>query len=247
MARLVGLLLLLRAGLGAAQTAAPAEAKELFRQARERYEAADFVQAAALFKRSYELSKAPALLFNLGQAQRRLGECGPALESYRGYLAGLPGAANAPEVKEYIAAMERCLSERGPTRVEPPTVSVPTSTAEPTALDGLARASDPPALAPPSAGLLVTSGALVVLGLGAAIAGGLLYSEATIKAADLTSVLERSTPQQPGNWSLLRQAQDEAWRREAAVAGGLFVGAATALVVAGVLTVIAFLTREPQP
>jgi hypothetical protein len=70
----------------AATTADESPAAALFRAAESSYLAGHVSDALRQMQRSYELSGRPELLFNLGQLQRELGQCRPALLSHRQYL-----------------------------------------------------------------------------------------------------------------------------------------------------------------
>src|SRR5215471_7771509 len=77
-----------------------AEAKELYRQAKERYLAKDLEGALSLMEKSYALSKKPELLFNLGQLNRELGRCQPALDYYQRYLENAATGTHRTEAME---------------------------------------------------------------------------------------------------------------------------------------------------
>jgi len=64
-----------------------ASAESLFRQGVEAYDARDFVHAIEKFNASYRLSRAPAILFDIGQAYGGLGDCRHALESFDAFVA----------------------------------------------------------------------------------------------------------------------------------------------------------------
>jgi tetratricopeptide (TPR) repeat protein len=90
--RVGGMLLLCTAlGLGSAmevqaQVSADEEARQLFEQGRQAYDAGRYDEAAAAFRRAYLLSGRPALLYNIGQSELRGEHHDEALEAFEGYL-----------------------------------------------------------------------------------------------------------------------------------------------------------------
>jgi tetratricopeptide (TPR) repeat protein len=63
-----------------------AEAVKLVEQGMLHYDFGEYAQAIALFRKAYELTREPALLFNVAQAHRLAGDCHEALEAYRHFL-----------------------------------------------------------------------------------------------------------------------------------------------------------------
>lgn len=64
-------------------------AEELYDQGQHAFDAGDYPRAIAKWKRSYELSSAPLLLFNVAQAYRLSGDCEHALASYKRFTEAL--------------------------------------------------------------------------------------------------------------------------------------------------------------
>jgi tetratricopeptide (TPR) repeat protein len=100
-----GLLLLLLAAPAAAADR-KRQAREDFREATRFYEVADFEHALAKFKSAYLLHDDPALLFNIAQSYRQLGNKPEAIRFYKTYLHKVPAAANADEVRRLLATLE---------------------------------------------------------------------------------------------------------------------------------------------
>lgn len=75
------------------------------------YEAKDYETALSEFKKAYEKSRRPAILFNLGRVEARLGHEEAAIDYLKQYLAAGPDAVDVPSVKAEIAARERALQE----------------------------------------------------------------------------------------------------------------------------------------
>ena len=70
----------------AGDVAANATGEPIFRAAVAAYDARDFARAAELFESAYRISKAPAILFDLGLAHRAQGNCRSALDAYDRFL-----------------------------------------------------------------------------------------------------------------------------------------------------------------
>jgi tetratricopeptide (TPR) repeat protein len=85
------------------------EGRGLFVAGRAAYDEGRYADALMYFKRSYEVSQRPALLYNVGQAQDRLRLDAEALESFRQYVALQPDAPNVKEANNRIRALEAIL------------------------------------------------------------------------------------------------------------------------------------------
>ena len=70
------------------------------------YALANFDVAVEEFKLAFELTRAPALLFNLAQASRLAKKYDPALHFYRAYLRALPNAPNRADAEKFIEEIE---------------------------------------------------------------------------------------------------------------------------------------------
>jgi tetratricopeptide (TPR) repeat protein len=73
-------------GAGAQARSAEDEARDHYQAGATAYEAGRFEDAARAFRRAYLLSGRAALLYNVGQAELRLGRDALALEAFEGYL-----------------------------------------------------------------------------------------------------------------------------------------------------------------
>jgi hypothetical protein len=90
------------------------EAREHYRLATDHYLHGRYAEAAAEFRRSYELSDRPALLHNIYLSLRDLGDLPGAIDALRRYLLE---ASDVPEtdrlmLRNRLAAMERTVGER---------------------------------------------------------------------------------------------------------------------------------------
>ncbi len=69
-----------------AQAYARPTAEDLYAEGQRAYDSAAYATAVAKWTQSYELSRAPALLFNVAQAQRLYGDCVHALATYKRFV-----------------------------------------------------------------------------------------------------------------------------------------------------------------
>ncbi len=83
-----------------------AAARVLFDWAQREYDLGNFEGALGGYSEAYRLHPAPALLFNIGQCHRQLGQYERAAFFYRRYLALEPDSPDAPLVTQLIQQME---------------------------------------------------------------------------------------------------------------------------------------------
>src|SRR3954468_304382 len=95
-------------------------AREHYERGLAKYNLAEFDAAIVEFKQSYELSKAPRLLFNIAQAYRLKRDPESALYFYNTYLRADPHAPNRDDVEAKIEEMRRALDEQ---KRQPPPVA----------------------------------------------------------------------------------------------------------------------------
>jgi tetratricopeptide (TPR) repeat protein len=81
-------------------------ARLFFEQAQREYDLGNFDKALVGYSEAYRLVSAPALLFNIGQCHRQLGQYERAAFFYRRYLALEPDSPDAPVVQGLIQQME---------------------------------------------------------------------------------------------------------------------------------------------
>jgi hypothetical protein len=94
-------------------------AAEHYRRGRTHYNLAEWDQAVTEFKAAYALSRAPELLYDLGQVfrYRPRPDCAQAAWHYRAFLRERPRAANRAGIEQLIRQMDACAA-RAP--AEPP-------------------------------------------------------------------------------------------------------------------------------
>jgi tetratricopeptide (TPR) repeat protein len=126
------------------------------------YEQHDYPRAIRAFERAYEISGSPALLFNLGQANRLLGpeHCAKALEYYELYLRLDKDAPNRSESERRVVEMRTCITRPADVAIAdpvdtdagaPPPAALPSSlpiVRAPEAIDGGVVAAAPSPLPP---------------------------------------------------------------------------------------------------
>jgi tetratricopeptide (TPR) repeat protein len=78
------------------------EARELYKKGMTHYELGAFDDAIVEFKRAYELTSAPGLLFNIAQVYRMKKDAEQAVYFYRTYLRLIPDAPNRADVEALI-------------------------------------------------------------------------------------------------------------------------------------------------
>ena len=117
-------------GLAYAEEPTPAQlekAKKAFVEGKKAFDAGDFPEAAQKFKESYNLSKKPALLYNIGLANESAAQDDIALFYYRKFLSDAP--ADSPqraEVTDRVKTLEKKF-QTGPATTGPTTTG-PTTT-----------------------------------------------------------------------------------------------------------------------
>jgi len=112
------------------------QARELYNQAIKSYERGEHKDAAAAFRKAYELRPSYKILFNLGQAEASSGRYGLAMEAFQQYLV-LAKDEISEERKEYVfREISRIQQLIGELVVEAPEGSL-------VAVDGVERAETP--------------------------------------------------------------------------------------------------------
>ncbi len=94
-------------------------------QGRELYEQGQHEAALEQYQAAYEIAPVAAVLFNIGQCHRHLGNCERALVFYQGYLRDAPDAPNRTAVEELISRCQEELAQVPDEPDEPPAVEDP--------------------------------------------------------------------------------------------------------------------------
>ena len=104
----------------------PTEAERMYDQGQAAFDANRFDEAVSAWERSYELSKEPGLLFNLGQAyrqRRKPGDCAKADAAYKKFLELDATSDQRAVAQGFATEMEKCVADEK--SVSAPTVSSP--------------------------------------------------------------------------------------------------------------------------
>jgi tetratricopeptide (TPR) repeat protein len=124
---------------------AESEAERLYNQGQQAYEALRYDDALTAWEKSYALSKLPALVFNIAQAQRvrgRPGDCTKATASYRRFIALAPKSNERPQAEGFIAELAPCVEQEAKPQPAAPVVPPPTAVMPP-AMTGTPPAQQP--------------------------------------------------------------------------------------------------------
>jgi len=205
----------------AALSATMDPAREHYERGLAKYNLADFDAAIAEFKQSYELSKAPRLLFNIAQAYRLKKDYESALYFYGTYLRAEPNPPNREDVEEKIDEMKRALEEQ---KKSPPVVQPPPPPPPP----------PPPRVERRLSKRTLTIGGLSAAGVGVVAlgVGGGLFGLAASDANTLHRVATTGMPWTPADDAIYREGE----RSQAAAIALVSIGGA--LIVAGGVTLV---------
>lgn len=89
-----------------------AEARGIFLAGKAAYGDARYEDALRHFKRAYELSKRPVLLFNIGQAADKLRRDQEALDAFEGYLEQVPNGEGKREAESRVRVLEQVIQDK---------------------------------------------------------------------------------------------------------------------------------------
>jgi hypothetical protein len=206
------------------------EALQHYEKGRRAFDLGAYEEAAAEYASAYRIRDDPALLYNLGQAQRLANHPVEALRSYRMFLIRVPDAANRDEVERKIAELQK-LSAQPKATPTPPSSGAAKAPVAASSTPSLALTPPRPADNRQSARAKTTAGGVLV-GAGAAIAvGGVVCGVLAKRNSDSLSQLDRNM--QPFNSS-----QERAGKTEQILEGVLSGVGAAAVVVGGALLIV---------
>jgi tetratricopeptide (TPR) repeat protein len=226
----------------AAQTALE-QAKGLTSRATVEYNVGHFEQALDLYSRAYQALPTPALLFDIGQCHRMLGNGERAIFFFQGYLRDKPDAPNRALVEQLLADLQRQLDaqraaraqDQAPTATPSPVPGVPPETV----------ASQPPPVVEVTAPPTVGNPALRVAGLASAGVGVVLIGTGAalgLHASSLSSEISQLASSR-GTWSPQYQSEYDSGKSAATAATVLYVVGGVALATGGVLTYLGWPKR----
>lgn len=155
-------------------------ARQAFREGTEAYEAGLYEEALARFRRAYELTGTPDVLYNIARAADRLDRNEEALDAYDLYLQLRPEAEDREHIEERILSLRALLdSDRAaPPAPRPPPVE---ATPEPEPVDVEPEPPEAPAAQDPGPAPWILAGG----GVAVAAGGTALYllADATVLSA----------------------------------------------------------------
>ncbi len=214
----------------------PDPAREHYERGLAKYNLAEFDAAIVEFKQSYELSKAPRLLFNIAQAYRLKKDYDSALYFYSTYLRAEPNPPNLADVEGKIDEMKRAIDEQKRREAAQHDSSATAATASTGATTGAAAVTAD--RAPPSRrGLRIAGIGVAALGLACVGVGGGMLGLASSDASTLHRVAVNMMPWTSADDALYREGD------RAQTAGIVLLSAGGALVVAGGVTLVIALRR----
>jgi tetratricopeptide (TPR) repeat protein len=118
---LITAVVLSRAGVAAEQPDPAVElARALYEKGQRQYDLGHFADARQLFESAYETKAAPALLFNIAQCHRKLGDLRNAASLYRSFLRADPGNRSAPMAQDLLQQVEEALQRESSAPPAPP-------------------------------------------------------------------------------------------------------------------------------
>lgn len=225
------------------EDAKKAEAKALYEKGLSHYNLGEFDQAIEAFRKSYALTNAPGLLFNIAQAFRLKKDYEQAVYFYQTYLRLKPDAPNRADVEARIKEMEEAIEEQKKQATKPPvgtmspeggtttTTTTTTTTAAPT---GTTTTTDTGEADGAKAQTLITAG-YVTGGAGAAllITGAIFGSMAKSAEKDLEKL-----GSDQGTWTQEQQDKYDAGKRNNTIAIVSFVAGGAALATGATLFIM---------
>jgi hypothetical protein len=128
MTRLIAFaVLVLASGIAAADET---NAEKLYEQGQVAFDAKRFDEAISAWEQSYELSKEPDLLFNIGQAYRQRGkpgDCTKAFTSYQKFIELAATSEQRPVAEGFAVELKACAIHEAPAPIAAP-IAVPSPT-----------------------------------------------------------------------------------------------------------------------
>jgi tetratricopeptide (TPR) repeat protein len=217
------------------------QARKYYEKGTQYYDLGRYDEAARQFEAAYEIKQDAALLYNIAQSYRRMGDNKRAVELYKNFLRRMPNSSKRTEVEGRIEALQKLVDESAskPTSVMPaPAVDLPAPVQEDGAILALAPVVAPPApasvvAAPAPESRLAPRNGLRTAGIVTAsvgvvgVAAGVIFG---LRARSLSNQVETATQFNADDASAGKRAETLEW-----VCYG--VGAA-ALVTGVVLTIV---------
>ncbi|HEX6835124.1 MAG TPA: hypothetical protein VF334_01055 [Polyangia bacterium] len=216
-----------QAQAGSATTAPADEAREHYERGLAKYNLAEFDAAIVEFKQSYELSKAPRLLFNIAQAYRLKKDYESALYFYNTYLRADPNPPNFDDVDAKIGEMKRALDDQRKAAAASKPKPMPPPVAPPPPVDRR----------PSKRALKIGGAAVTAIGVASCAVGAGMLGLSASDSTTLHRVATSGMPWTPADQAIFNEGD------RAQLAGIVLLSAGGALVIAGGVTLITALRR----
>lgn len=97
------------------------EARTAYDAGSSEYDLGHYKDALLLFEKAFRLKHVPALLFNIAQCHRMLGELKEAAMVYRSFISKDPGNRGVGQARELLAQVEQALEKSAQAQSAPPT------------------------------------------------------------------------------------------------------------------------------
>jgi tetratricopeptide (TPR) repeat protein len=123
------------------------QARALFAKGGSEYDLGHFEAALGFFESAYKLKNAPALLYNIAQCHRQLGNLAMARTTYRAFLSKQPGGKAADIARERLEEVDRAIDAQAKARNATPTELSPMNPKE-SKIEPPALAEGKPSVAP---------------------------------------------------------------------------------------------------
>lgn len=213
------------------------QARELYKKGMTHYELGQFDDAIVEFKRAYELTSAPGLLFNIAQVYRMKKNADQAVYFYKTFLRLVPDASNRADVEVLIAENQKILDDAAAEkrRREAEAQAAAAAAAPPPAASPMIAAPPPPPRKRPWRAELWTGVGGAALGVGALAAAVALGARSSSDAKQISN----ANAQGDVPWDLVQQqryrdGQNSATASTATyVVGGVLTAAGAALMAIG--------------
>jgi tetratricopeptide (TPR) repeat protein len=226
----------------AAQTSLE-QAKALTGRASIEYNIGHFEQALELYSLAYQALPTPALLFDIGQCHRMLGNAERAMFFFQGYLRDKPDAPNRVLVEQILADLQRQVDAQRAAHAQESAPAVTPAPGAATPADAVAP--PPPPTAEVAAPPVIGNPPLRVAGLASAGAGVVLMGTAAalgLHASSLSGEISQLSSSR-GTWSPQYQSDYDSGKSAATAATVLYVVGGLALATGGVLTYLGWPRR----
>lgn len=223
-----------------------AQAKALYEKGLSHYNLGEFDQAIAAFRKAYEISSAPGLLFNIAQSFRLKKDYEQAMYFYSTYLRLKPDAANRADVEARLDDMKKAIEEQKKMDTAPPRGTVnPDGTGsggtQPAPSPVTVNVNTPERPAGPGNGPTLMTAGLATAGAGAAlVVTGLVFGKLASSAESELDALNASG----GVWDQAAQDTYDAGKRNNTIAVISFIAGGAAIATGGALYMLGSLKKK---